>query len=917
MASHDADQFPGTLAMLPGASGGGPAILEYDGKQLERFSFDDLLKPVRRLAAGLRMAEDGGESGGGPIVLFAPPSFRAIAAALGILRAGRVVVPLDTQMADDDLKGVFENCGAELVITTGRLGRRLAGLKGLERELRQYALDEDDELDSWETLWGEEGDDGAEPDPDDTAVLFYTSGTTGPPKGVPLSHRNLRVQLEAVLRSGLIGRDERVLLPLPLHHVYPFVIGVLAPMAIGIPVVLPGGLTGSALSRALREAEPTVAIGVPRLYRALFSGIRERVGKLPGGDAVFERLLRFAGFCGRRGIPVGRWLFRPLRRRVGPKLRLLASGGSPLDPELAERLEAFGWSVAVGYGLTETSPLLTLKMPGEGPYGSVGRAIEEVELKLDPDALDDTESEGEDGRGKSDTDGGIGELLAKGPNVFAGYHRMEEATNKCFDADGFFRTGDLARIEDGYVYIEGRLSTRIALQGGENVDPSDLEERYSEAEGVEEIGVLEDDGKLAALVVPKDDWLREADREELSRRIKRSLKERGEGLPSYQRFATVELSTRPLERTRLGKLRRHALTEAYEAARSGDEDAAGGRKPGPVSTDSLSSDDRALLDDEKARRLWDLLCRRYSDRPVEPDAHLEIDLGIDSMEWIELSVEIESGVGVTVDEKLIGKVDRVRDLLQAVGSASERLEGEAMKGPLENPGDALDDDELRWTRPRGWIRLSVATVLYGLTWAFLRSLLKIEVRGLDRLPEAPFILAPNHISYLDAPCLGVALGYRRARPFFWAGARNVLFGNWFVRGISALAQVVPVDSGRSPRSSLAFVALLLDRQRPLVWFPEGRISSDGDLLRFQPGIGLILQNRDVPVVPVRIEGTREALPPGRIRPRRGRVRIWFGEPCRAEALSEGSSGEAPKDIAEALRAKVRELPEEGNGRSDS
>jgi long-chain acyl-CoA synthetase len=492
--------------------------------------------------------------------------------------------------------------------------------------------------------------------------------------------------------------------------------------------------------------------------------------------------------------------------------------------------------------------------------------------------------------------------------VFEGYYRMEEKTEECFTEDGFFRTGDLARIEDGQVFIEGRISTRIALQGGENVDPTELEDIYGEVEGVEEIGVLEDEGKLAALVVPEGDLLREGGADEAASRLKKKLKARGEELASYRRLARVELSTRPLERTRLGKLRRHALEEAYAKARAGEDGKAKAEQPAEI--ESLSSEDRALLEDGTAHDLWDLLCERYPDRPVEPDAHLEIDLGIDSMEWVELSVSIESKIGVAVDEDLIARVDRVRDLLEAVAESGEAGEREDIKEPLENPKEALSREDLHRTESRGPIRLLIGTFLFLLLRLCLRCFLRIEAKGLDRLPEAPYLLTPNHASYLDAPSLGLALGYQRARRFFWAGDTNIMLGNPVMRAISKLAQVVPIDARRRPRSSLAFVALLLDRKRPLVWFPEGGISGDGELQAFQPGLGVLLQQHDVPVVPVRIEGTYESLPRGRLWPRRSHVRVHFGQPCPAEEL-RGGDGESrePKEIAEALRRKVAALRE--------
>jgi long-chain acyl-CoA synthetase len=311
-------------------------------------------------------------------------------------------------------------------------------------------------------------------EPGDGAALFYTSGTTGAAKGLPLSHANLAFQIRSPLGADLVSEDDRILLPLPLHHVYPFVMGMLTPLAAGLPIILPHSLTGPQLVRALREGETTLIVGIPRLYDALYSGIEERirsVGRLPAalfknGVELFARLRRLTG------LDAGRMALRPLRRRLGPRLRVLASGGAALEPDLAAKLEGLGWRVAIGYGLTETAPLLTLDPPGATKLGSVGRPVLGVEITIDPSAVPE-----EAGRsGSSDR----GKILACGPNVFCGYRNRPEETGKVFD-DGWFRTGNLGSFDDeGYLYVTGRVCTLIVTPGGKNVQPETVEAAYLE-----------------------------------------------------------------------------------------------------------------------------------------------------------------------------------------------------------------------------------------------------------------------------------------------------------------------------------------------------------------------------------------------------------------------------------------------------
>ena len=201
-------------------------------------------------------------------------------------------------------------------------------------------------------------------------MLLYTSGTTGTPKGVPLTHGNLCANLQALQAAGLASSEDRVLLPLPLHHAYPLTVGLLAPLAVGAAVVLPAGITGPQIMHALHDHRCTIMIAVPRLYEAMLAGIERQIAGAPRPIAAALRgLLDLAVWIRRRlGRRIGKVLFFPLHRRIGPALRLLASGGARLDPKVAWQLEGLGWEVLTGYGLTETAPILTFNPPGRGTH---------------------------------------------------------------------------------------------------------------------------------------------------------------------------------------------------------------------------------------------------------------------------------------------------------------------------------------------------------------------------------------------------------------------------------------------------------------------------------------------------------------------------------------------------------------------
>src|SRR5215210_2653605 len=879
------------------AQGGRPALVEFGTEGAEVWSYGELTGRVRRLAGGLLGA---GVERGDPVALFAANRMEWVVACLAVISAGGVVVPLDAQLGDQALGHALADSGARHVFTTtdqvGRLENTDAGLRAILLDVAE------DDGRSWRCLLTDEDVDLPPVEPGDVAALFYTSGTTGAAKGVPLSHANLVFQIESLLGADLVSGEDRVLLPLPLHHVYPFVMGMLTPLAAGLPVIMPQSLTGPQLVRALREGEATLMVGVPRLYGALYSGIEERVrsgGRLAA--ALFEGGVSLCvGLHRLTGLDAGRLALRPLRKRFGPRLRVLASGGAALDPDLAAKLEGLGWRVAVGYGLTETAPLLTLNPPDGRKLASVGRPVSGVEIRLDPSSVPE-ESAGGGRRGTTRTEG---ELLARGPNVFSGYRNRPEETSKVFDDDGWFRTGDLGYFDDdGYLYITGRVSTLIVTSGGKNVQPEPVEAAYLENPSIREIGVLQKDGRLVAVIVPAMEGIRH--QSDIRPAIREAVEEGSKRLPSYQRISDFAISREPLEYTRLGKLRRHVLEECYERARSGEE-SQDEAVVGPIAPEEMSDADRALLEEPVAMSVWKLLADRYPDRRLAPETSPQLDLGIDSLGWVNLTLEIGEMTGVELDEAAIERIDTVSDLLrEVVSGAGEPTHHGSL---FESPEEVLEERQKRWLKPLDPARSTAAKGMFFLNRMMMRGPFRLKVEGLQNLPdEGPFIISPNHISYLDAFAVAATLDHGVLRRTYWAGWTGAAFGNPLTRLVSRLAQVVPVNPGHAGFSSLAFGAAVLRRKQNLVWFAEGERSETGRLQPFKPGVGMLLNYYPVPVVPAFIRGTYEAMPRGRFLRKLEKVTVTFGQPVNPLGLDEDTRSQ--ERIVEVLHERVAELGE--------
>jgi long-chain acyl-CoA synthetase len=283
---------------------------------------------------------------------------------------------------------------------------------------------------------------------------------------------------------------------------------------------------------------------------------------------------------------------------------------------------------------------------------------------------------------------------------------------------------------------------------------------------------------------------------------------------------------------------------------------------------------------------------------------MQLDLDIDSLGWVNLTLEIGEKTGVELDEGAIESIDTVRDLLREVASGAGGTTPRF--SPLERPEEVLDDRQRRWLKPLGPARSAMARSMFVLNRIMMRVPFRLRVEGLEKLPdEGPYIIAPNHVSYLDAFAVAAALDYSVLRRTYWAGWTGAAFGKTLTRLVSRLAQVVPIDLGRAGLSSLAYGAAVLKRGQNLVWFAEGERSPTGSLQPFKPGVGMVLSYYPVPVVPVFIRGTYEAMPRGKFLRRLEQITVTFGEPFDPRSVSE--SARPQEQVVEAVRERVAEL----------
>ncbi len=658
-----------------------------------------------------------------------------------------------------------------------------------------------------------------------TAVILYTSGTTGQPKGVMLSFKNLLSNIKAIEKLGIATKEDVTVALLPFHHAYPLMVTLLLPLNIGASIVLLEKLSSEELMNALKKHGVTILVGVPRLYQLLQKRIMERVTSSLLGRVLFE---------------LSWWIPEKLRRLVfwkvhkafGGRLRLLVSGGAKLPLDTAQDFYRLGFKVIEGYGLTETSPIVSFNPPWKVKLGSVGVPIEEVHVKIEKD----------------------GEVLVRGVNVMQGYYKKPEETERSF-IDGYFATGDLGYMdEDGYLYITGRKKEIIVLSGGKNVNPEELENlMISMSEVVKEVGVLEVNGFLNAVIFPDLEKVKEKGIVNLYEYIKWNVIDRlNRSLPDWKRITGFKLVDRELPKTRLGKIRRFLLPKVYASAEEKKEE---------------RDEDRELLALDEWRVLSDYIFKLSEKVPI-PSDHIEIDLGLDSLAKVELLSFIESSFGVSMSEEELLDHIVLRDLIKFILERKEKAEfayvdwGKILK---ESIPFKIEDYPILFKAGRMILRLMFT--LYN----------RMEVKGVDNLPNAPFILAPNHASYLDGFVLASALPYEIAKLTYFLGEEHY-FKNPITSLFGRLAHVITVNLDRKLKESLQKTAWALRLGRVVVIFPEGARTRDGKLLPFKRGFAILSKELGVPVVPVALVGTYQSLSLRDRFPKPEKIKVVFGKP---------------------------------------
>jgi len=854
---------------------------------LDRLTYAELREMAERTAAWLALI---GIAPGDRCAILSDNHSHWCAAYLGVLRRGAVAVPLDTAYKTSQVETLLRDSGARVMFTSPRfLPVVLEARTAASSDLRIVMLHGDHEAGvSFEAM--ARGRVPAPPLPPcpaqaaDPAVILYTSGTTSDPKGVVLTHANLIAERTAVFETVTVSEQDCILGVLPLFHALAQMANLLLPLSVGARVVFLESVNTTELLRALRERSVTVFACVPQFFYLIHQRVADELGRRGAVTrAVFRTMRRLNARLRGHGINLGPFLFRRVHSVLGGRIRFMVTGGSKFDPRIGADFHAMGFDILQAYGLTETSGAATLMRPGDRHLETVGHPLPGVEVRIGSVEAGD--------EGQTD-----GEVLIRGPVVMQGYFNRPDATAAALE-DGWLHTGDLGRLDpSGRLLVTGRRKELIVLSSGKNIYPEEIEEAYRTSAFVKEICVLglsrpgePAAERLYAVVVPNQDLLRERKVANVGDLMRFEMEGAAVHLPHHKRVLGYEIWTDPLPRTTTGKIRRFEVERRVRDA-TAKREAPGGPE--------LSSADQAWMARPELAPILELI--RSALRPgtsLVPEANLEMDLGLDSMERVELLTALEQRFAADIPEEQLQRLYTVRELSDAIleHSTGDGAESSAAWDALLAPSaiDRTSFDE--WMQPH-WF---VPAVLFGVLKTIQLVLwpgVRIERSGIEQLPASgAYLISPNHQSFLDPFVVIAALPFRVVKRLFYVAASEY-FGSKMLAWFGRQVNLVPVDPDAGLISAMQAGAYGLRQGRVLVLFPEGERSIDGTVKSFKKGASILSHHLRLPIVPVALEGVFEIWPRNRpldwrrLLPGAGtRVKVVLGPPVQPDTASTAAS----------------------------
>lgn len=775
----------------------------------KEISYEELLQNVSRYSSLLSI------SPGERVAIFSENRPEWVFAFYAVWNRKGINVPIDFMSTSEEVAYILNDCRPSVVFSSKNLKPVIE--KAIEECILKPQVIVFDEVSPKEEscqldLQAENND--------DVALIIYTSGTTGSPKGVMLSYGNLYSNVECITGKNVIGHDDRLIALLPLHHAFPLQGTMLMPLYAGGTVIFLNQLSSDEIIKTLQKYKVTFILGVPRLFNLFHAAV---TGKINAHFAA-RMLLKLSRAAD--SYSFGRLLFKKVQTTFGGHINYFISGGAKLDPVVAKDYKAMGFKILEGYGMTEMAPLISFNPPEKIKIGSVGKAFEEISLKVTED-----------------------EILVKGPNVMKGYYGKPAETEEVLK-DGWIFTGDLGYVDkDGYIFITGRKKEIIILPNGKNLNPEEIENKLLTFPYIKEVGVFQKDGQLFAVIFPDFTLMQQDNVINIQETIKWNIIDKYNlSTASYKKIFNFEIVHSELPRTRLGKIKRYSLAQLLQKEKKAFT--------------------KAEVPDYQEYRLLEEYLKGVVKKEVLPDEHVELDLGLDSLDKVELQVHLEKTFGISMSNEDLSTHSTVRKLAAYIKEKRTKIENEVMQW-----GKVLKED-IEFDVPQSTFMLKFLKLVFKPMFKFY---IRVEGEGVENIPSTPVIIAPNHQSFIDGLLIANILKNKTLnRTYFFAKDKNIKssISRFFARN----SNILVLNINRDLKLTLQKIAAILKKGNNMVIFPEGARSRDGRIMNFKKAFAIISKELDIPVVPVVIEGAYEKFSIGSKFPKPGRIKLKFLKP---------------------------------------
>lgn len=723
----------------------------------------------------------------------------------GAMRCKSIVVPLDAQSTKKEIEYVINDCRPDIVFVS-------EDRKNLFSDINLYGarlytkddvqLSDDDSIAATDIPMG---------NMEDTMLINYTSGTTGSPKGVMLSYKNVMFNVDSVSKSvPIYQEDSNVMVLLPLHHILPLLGSLVAPLYMGGTLHIAEAMNAESIIKTLNAGQVSIIIGVPRLYDMLVKGIMTKVN----ASFVTRLLYKITKLIG--SDAVSRLVFSSVHKKFGGHLKYLVSGGAALSIETATILKTLGLYVLEGYGMTETAPMISFTRPGRRKVGYAGELLPNIEAKISEK----------------------GEILVKGDNVMQGYYKKEEETAQIIK-DGWLHTGDMGVLDKYGLKITGRIKEIIVTSNGKNINPELLEKEFIAASTyVQEIGIFLSGDALHAAVRPEMTAIRQRSLEEMDSLIKEEVTRFNAEQPQYKRIKQYHIMSEELPKTRLGKVQRFLL-------------------PHIVDKPKTNTEQESLEGRSEVYKLLKAFVEDETKTIAHENDHFEIDLSMDSLSKVSLLAYIENTFGIVLTEETMENLNTLAKLTEYI----------------ENNEHSFNTTTITWKDVLATkidVKLEKPGITQWCTYTFTKLLFSIcyrfRIKGNKKLPKSPCIIVANHRCAID----GFLITYNFSRKtnkdiFFFAKEKH--WRSKIAQFFAKKNNIILMDINKNVRQSLQEMCAVLEKGKNIVIFPEGTRSKDKTMKKFKDTFAILSKELNVPIVPVAIAGSESACYGGSIIPK--------------------------------------------------